>query len=265
MKTRLDARLVEMGSATGRDRAKAMIMSGMVYVNGEKAVKAGEEVCETADVEVRGNGLRWVSRGGMKLEKALDVFPIKLSGKICMDIGASTGGFTDCMLNGGAAKVYAVDVGYGQLAWKLRCDGRVAVMERTNIRYVTPEMIGEALDFCGVDVSFISLKLVIPVMAALLKENGEAVCLIKPQFEAGRGKVGKNGVVRDASVHLEVSEKICEFARGSGFSVMGFGYSPIKGPRGNIEYLLYLKKTQSGDAVSPEEIAETVRKSHMEM
>lgn len=242
MKTRLDIYLTENNLATGRDKAKAIIMSGIVYVNEQKADKAGMLVSEDDKIEVRGSTLAYVSRGGLKLEKAMKSFGIKLDGKICMDIGASTGGFTDCMLQNGATKVFAVDVGYGQLAWSLRTDERVCNMERTNIRYVTKEDIGEQLDFASVDVSFISLKLVLPVLKELLKDNGEAVCLIKPQFEAGREKVGKNGVVREKETHIEVINMVKEYVLSQEFSILGIDFSPIKGPKGNIEYLIYIKK-----------------------
>jgi len=242
MKTRLDIYLTENNLATGRDKAKAIIMSGIVYVNEQKADKAGMLVSEDDKIEVRGSTLAYVSRGGLKLEKAMKSFGIKLDGKVCMDIGASTGGFTDCMLQNGAVKVFAVDVGYGQLAWSLRTDERVCNMERTNIRYVTKEDIGEQLDFASVDVSFISLKLVLPVLKELLKDNGEAVCLIKPQFEAGREKVGKNGVVREKETHIEVINMVKEYVLSQEFSILGIDFSPIKGPKGNIEYLIYIKK-----------------------
>lgn len=265
MKLRLDALLVQGGYVGGRDKAKALIMAGQVYVNGQKAVKPGEEVSQDAELEVRGETLRWVSRGGLKLEKALSVFPVSLEGAVCMDIGASTGGFTDCMLENGAAKVFAVDVGYGQLAWKLREDPRVVVMERTNIRYVEPEQIDGPLDFASVDVSFISLGLVLPVAARLLRPGGQMVCLVKPQFEAGRSKVGKNGVVRELSTHLEVGEKAYAMAKENGFAVQGFDYSPIKGPQGNIEYLMFLEHSLGEDAVRPEDVAEVIQKSHIDM
>ena len=257
-KKRLDARIVELGLCESREKAKAAIMAGDVYVNGQKALKAGDTVRDEDQIELRG-GMEFVSRGGYKLKKAMAVFPITLTDKICMDIGASTGGFTDCMLQNGAAKVYCVDVGYGQLAWKLRSDERVINLERTNIRYVTEEQIPDHPDFASVDVSFISLKLVLPVVYTLLAATGACVCLIKPQFEAGREKVGKKGVVREQSTHVEVVEAIVAFARETGFTVAGLDYSPIKGPEGNIEYLLYLKK--SGE---PAEVdaADVVKNSH---
>ena len=240
-KKRLDVLLTERGLVESRQRAQGIIMSGLVYVNQQKVDKAGAQIEEAAQIEVRGNDLPYVSRGGLKLEKALKVFPLELEGKIAIDAGASTGGFTDCMLQNGVKKVYAVDVGYGQLAWSLRNDGRVVCMERTNVRYLTPEIIPESLDFGTVDVSFISLKLILPALQKLMKPEGELVCLVKPQFEAGREKVGKKGVVRDPKVHLEVLEQFLHHASESGFSVKGLSFSPIRGPEGNIEYLGYLK------------------------
>ena len=241
-KTRLDVLLVERGLQESRQKAQATIMSGLVYVNGQKVDKPGTAVLNDAPIEVRGNALKYVSRGGLKLEKAMATFPIDLKGNICADIGASTGGFTDCMLQNGAAKVYAVDVGYGQLAWKLRSDERVVCMERTNARYLTHEEIPDELDFASVDVSFISLKLILPALCGLLKEKGHVSCLVKPQFEAGREKVGKKGVVRDPAVHLEVLENFLVHAKESGFTVLGMTFSPIRGPEGNIEYLGFLEK-----------------------
>lgn len=241
-KVRLDVLLTEKGLQESRQKAQATIMSGLVYVNGQRVDKPGAAVDPEADVQVRGNTLRYVSRGGLKLEKAMAVWPIELAGKICMDVGASTGGFTDCMLQNGAARVYAVDVGYGQLAWSLRSDGRVVCLERTNARYLSHEIIPEEPDFSSVDVSFISLKLILPAIADVLRDGGEAVCLIKPQFEAGREKVGKKGVVRDPAVHREVLERFLEHARDAGFAVLGLTYSPIRGPEGNIEYLGWLEK-----------------------
>ncbi len=265
MKTRLDIYLVENGLVSGRDLAKSLIMEGKVYVNNQKADKAGDQVSEKDKVEVRGETLRYVSRGGLKLEKAMKSFPVTLEGKTAMDIGASTGGFTDCMLQNGAKKVFAVDVGYGQLAWKLRCDERVVNMERTNIRNVTIESIGEALDFASVDVAFISLKLVLPVAHQLLKDGGEAVALIKPQFEAGREKVGKKGVVRDPLVHKEVIETVTSFTQDLGFTVLGLDFSPIRGPEGNIEYLMYIRKETDFEKEDfAEEISLLVEKSHVE-
>ena len=242
-KVRLDLYLFENGFTESREKAKALIMSGIVYVNDQKELKPGRDIKSDDTVEVRGSTLKYVSRGGLKLEKAMQEFPIELDDSICMDIGASTGGFTDCMLQNGAKKVYSIDVGYGQLAWKLRSDERVVNLERTNFRYVTHEQIPEEIDFASVDVSFISLKIILPVMYELLKDNGEAVCLIKPQFEAGREKVGKKGVVRDVNVHTEVIENIVSFAASQKFKVSGLSYSPVKGPEGNIEYLIYLKKS----------------------
>ena len=242
MKTRLDVLLVERGLSPSREKAKAVIMAGDVYVDGQKEDKAGTSFEETVFIEVRAPGLRYVSRGGLKLEKALQVFPIDLTGKVCMDVGASTGGFTDCMLQNGAAKVYAIDVGRGQLDWTLRNDPRVVCMEKTNIRYVTPEDLGEEAAFSSIDVSFISLTKVLPVVYTLLEPEGQVVSLIKPQFEAGREKVGKKGVVRDPKVHLEVIEGVMAFAAENGFEIRGLTFSPVKGPEGNIEYLLHLKK-----------------------
>lgn len=251
MKKRLDMLLVEKGLEQSREKAKATIMAGIVFVNNQKSDKPGNMVEEDAQIEVRGHTLKYVSRGGLKLEKAMELYHMDLTGKVCMDIGASTGGFTDCMLQCGAQKVYAVDVGYGQLDWKLRNDPRVVNMERTNIRYVTNEQVQEPLDFASVDVAFISLKLVLPVAYSLLKEGGEVIALIKPQFEAGKGKVGKNGVVRDEKIHLEVIEQVLAFTREMGFSIYGLTFSPIKGPKGNIEYLMYIKKDGQGH-LSPE-------------
>ncbi len=240
MKKRLDLLLTEKGLAASREKAKALIMAGNVYVNGQKVEKAGTLFPEEASLEVRGNPLPYVSRGGLKLAKAVQTFSLGFDGMVCMDIGASTGGFTDCMLQNGAAKVYAVDVGYGQLDWGLRNDPRVVCMEKTNIRYVKPEDIPDRIRFASVDVSFISLTKVLPPAKELMTEDGEIVCLIKPQFEAGREKVGKKGVVRDPSVHEEVIRKVMEFASGEGFVLKGLTWSPVKGPEGNIEYLLYM-------------------------
>ena len=261
-KKRLDVMLVEQGLAESREKAKAIIMSGIVYVDGEKEDKAGSTFAETANIEVRGKTLKYVSRGGLKLEKAMQVFPIELEGKVCMDVGASTGGFTDCMLQNGAVKVYSVDVGYGQLAWKLREDERVICMEKTNIRYVKPEDIDDKIEFASVDVSFISLSKVLPPLRNLLKEDAEVVCLIKPQFEAGREKVGKKGVVRDKSVHVEVIENVSCFALVSGFEILGLDFSPVKGPEGNIEYLIHLRKTaeiQENDILLEEDYKKTIK------
>ncbi len=242
-KIRLDVALVERGFAESREKAKALIMSGIVFVNNQKSDKAGNTVTPDDILEVRGETLKYVSRGGLKLEKAVSSFALSLDGFVCADIGASTGGFTDCMLQNNAAKVYSIDVGYGQLAWKLRTDERVINLERTNFRYVTSEQIPELLDFASVDVSFISLSHILPVMNTLLKENATSVCLIKPQFEAGKENVGKKGVVRDKSVHIAVIEKIVALALENGFSVLGLDFSPVKGPEGNIEYLCYLQKS----------------------
>ncbi len=263
-KKRLDIVLFERGFAESREKAKALIMSGIVYVNDQKEIKAGRDIRSDDTIEVRGATLKYVSRGGLKLEKAMESFPIFLKDCVCMDIGASTGGFTDCMLQNGASKVYSVDVGYGQLAWKLRSDSRVVNLERTNFRYVTSEQIPEAIDFASVDVSFISLKLILPVMYELLKMSGEAVCLIKPQFEAGRENVGKKGVVRDPQVHENVIRAIAEFANSQRFDVLGLEHSPVKGPEGNIEYLMYIKKCE--DVKSSADVIDTatelVKRSH---
>ncbi|PNV61228.1 TlyA family rRNA (cytidine-2'-O)-methyltransferase [Clostridium sp. chh4-2] len=246
MKERLDVLLVGRNLAESREKAKAIIMSGIVYVDGQKEDKAGTTFEDTVNIEVRGATLKYVSRGGLKLEKAMTHFGVTLEGKVCMDVGSSTGGFTDCMLQNGAVKVYAVDVGHGQLAWKLRNDERVVCMEKTNIRYVTPEDIGDQIEFSSIDVSFISLTKVLGPVKQLLKEDGQIVCLIKPQFEAGREKVGKKGVVREKSTHLEVIETVINYAITIGFEVLGLEFSPIKGPEGNIEYLLYLQNHESG-------------------
>ena len=245
MKIRLDQYLCQQGLAQSRERAKALIMAGIVYVDGEKVDKAGTTIADTSSVEVRGHDIGYVSRGGLKLEKAMREFGLQLQGRTCMDIGASTGGFTDCMLQNGAQRVYSVDVGYGQLAWSLRTDPRVVNLERTNARYLTREQVPEEIDFFSVDVSFISLTLILPAVRPLLAEHGQAVCLIKPQFEAGREKVGKKGVVRDKAVHEEVIEKIRSFALENGFSVLGLTFSPVKGPEGNIEYLIYLERSEA--------------------
>ena len=245
-KTRLDVLLVEQGLQESRQKAQATIMAGIVYVNNQKVDKPGTAVPNDAHIEVRGKTLRYVSRGGLKLEKAMQTWPILLEGKTCADIGSSTGGFTDCMLQNGAVKVYAVDVGHGQLDWKLRNDPRVVCMEKTNIRYVTQEDIADKINFSSIDVSFISLTKVLGPVKALLADDGQIVCLIKPQFEAGREKVGKKGVVREKSTHLEVIEKVIEFAVSIGFEILNLEYSPIKGPEGNIEYLLYLQNHADG-------------------
>ena len=261
MKERLDILLVNRGLAASREKAKAVIMSGAVYVENQKEDKAGSMFDPQVLIEVRGNTLPYVSRGGLKLEKAVNCFPIALAGCVCMDVGASTGGFTDCMLQNGAAKVYAVDVGHGQLDWKLRNDSRVVCMEKTNIRYVLPEHVPEQLDFVSIDVSFISLTKVLGPVKALLKPDGQVVCLIKPQFEAGREKVGKKGVVRDKQVHLEVIQAVADFAVSIGYGLLDLEFSPVKGPEGNIEYLLYLSNAadaaaQRAFAGLPEQIVE---------
>ena len=267
MKERLDVLLVKRNLAESREKAKAVIMSGIVYVEGQKEDKAGTTFDESVNIEVRGHTLKYVSRGGLKLEKAMSHFGVMLEGKTCMDVGSSTGGFTDCMLQNGAVKVYAVDVGHGQLAWKLRNDERVVCMEKTNIRYVTPDEIPEKIDFSSIDVSFISLTKVLEPVKWLLKVEGEIVCLIKPQFEAGREKVGKKGVVREKSVHLEVIEMVIAYAVSIGFEVLNLEYSPIKGPEGNIEYLLYLKNHPEGELIPDVPVApkDIVEAAHQEL
>lgn len=263
MKERLDILLVKGGFAESREKAKAIIMSGNVFVNNVREDKAGSTFDERAIIEVKGNTLKYVSRGGLKLEKAMANFDVTVDGKVCMDIGASTGGFTDCMLQNGAVKVYSVDVGHGQLAWKLRQDDRVVCMEKTNIRYVTPDDIEDKIEFFSVDVSFISLTKVLGPVRELLNEKGEGVCLIKPQFEAGREKVGKKGVVRDKKVHLEVVNMIVDYCIANGFKVMNLEFSPIKGPEGNIEYLVHIVKTEENDLEKPELLIEQiVEKAH---
>lgn len=264
-KKRLDIAVFEQGYAPSREKAKAVIMAGQVYVNNQKVDKAGFELKEDDVLEVRGNTLKYVSRGGLKLEKAMQCFPIDISGKICMDVGASTGGFTDCMLMNGASKVYSIDVGYGQLAWKLRCDDRVVNLERTNFRYVDETKITDKIDFASVDVSFISLKLIFPNLKKFLKPGGKAVCLIKPQFEAGKEKVGKKGVVRDVSVHLEVVNRVMQEAVDAGFSVLGLDYSPVKGPEGNIEYLMFLSSAVSPEITDGINAQDVVNRSHEEL
>ncbi len=255
--------MTERGLAESREKAKALIMAGQVYVENQKADKPGDTFPEDAPIEVRGKGLAYVSRGGLKLEKAMGEFPIALEGKVCMDVGASTGGFTDCMLQNGARKVYAVDVGYGQLAWTLRNDPRVVNLERTNARYLTREQIPEAIQFFSVDVSFISLGIILPAVRPLLAEGARAVCLIKPQFEAGREKVGKKGVVRDRKVHEEVICRIQELALENGYSVLGLTFSPVKGPEGNIEYLIYLERSEAPErAPGVPQAAQVVEESH---
>lgn len=264
MKERLDILLVNGGYAPSREKAKAIIMSGNVYVNGQKEDKAGTMFDEKAIIEVKGAALKYVSRGGLKLEKAMENFDIVLSGKVCMDVGASTGGFTDCMLQNGAVKVYSVDVGHGQLAWKLRQDERVVCMEKTNIRYVVPEDIEEPVEFASIDVSFISLTKVLLPVKNLLTPNGQIGALIKPQFEAGREQVGKKGVVRDKKVHEEVIKMVSDYAVSIGFELLNLEFSPIKGPEGNIEYLLHLQNHNDGETRSniPFNIHEIVEKAH---
>lgn len=262
MKERLDVLLVKNGLAASREKAKAIIMSGSVYVDGQKEDKAGSMFPDTAEISVKGHTLKYVSRGGLKLEKAVEAFGVRLEGKVCMDVGASTGGFTDCMLQNGAVKVYSVDVGRGQLDWKLRQDPRVVCMEKTNIRYVTPDQIGEPLDFASVDVSFISLTKVLEPAKALLREGAQMVCLIKPQFEAGKDKVGKKGVVREQSTHREVIEKVIAYARGLGFRVLHLDYSPVKGPEGNIEYLVHLANDNLPESEETADVAAVVRMAH---
>ncbi len=257
--------LVNRGLAPSREKAKTMIMEGNVFVENQREDKAGATFDTEAEITVKGNTLKYVSRGGLKLEKAMTHFGITLEGKVCMDIGASTGGFTDCMLQNGAVKVYSVDVGYGQFAWKLRQDPRVVCMEKTNIRYVTPADIDDVLDFASVDVSFISLTKVLIPARELLRDGGEMVCLIKPQFEAGREKVGKKGVVRDKAVHEEVVERIIEFASQNGFFVKNLEYSPIKGPEGNIEYLVYIRKDETGGVDAAVDIKAVVDAAHGEL
>ncbi|MBS5927564.1 MAG: TlyA family RNA methyltransferase [Clostridium sp.] len=265
-KERLDILLVDRGIITSRERAKTSIMAGKVFVDGRRVDKAGEKVPVTANIEYKGEKLPYVSRGGLKLEKAMKNFPITLKGKVCMDIGASTGGFTDCMLQNGASKVFSIDVGYGQFAWKLRTDERVVCMERTNIRYVKPEDLGELVDFASIDVSFISLKKIMPATVELLKDNGEVVALIKPQFEAGKEKVGKKGVVRDIEVHKEVVFGIIDYLIEHNLNVLGVSYSPIKGPEGNIEYLVYFTKdTERESTFVREDVDKVVEASHTEI
>lgn len=264
-KMRLDIALFERGLAPSREKAKAIIMAGIVYVNNQKSDKAGKEVKAEDVIEVRGSTLKYVSRGGLKLEKAMQCFPINLENKICMDVGASTGGFTDCMLMNNASKVYSIDVGYGQLAWKLRIDNRVINLERTNFRYVTSEQVPDVINFASVDVSFISLKHILPNLNTLLAENGQAVCLIKPQFEAGREKVGKKGVVSDLNTHIEVVENTINLALECGFSVKGLQFSPVKGPEGNIEYLIYLEKNPKPDVSIEVDAIGLVNQSHEEL
>ena len=260
----MDVLLVQLGLANSRELAKAYIMAGNVYVDGQKEDKAGTKVAVNADIEVKGSQMKYVSRGGYKLEKAINEYGVQLEGKICLDSGASTGGFTDCMLQNGASKVYAIDVGYGQFAWKLRNDERVVCLERPNVRYVTHEQVPDEGDFASIDVSFISLTKVLPAVLGVLGANGQLVCLIKPQFEAGREKVGKKGVVRDINVHREVIEMIVNYVRAQNLGILALDFSPIKGPEGNIEYLIYLDKSQTG--MTEEEVQarleEVVAESH---
>ena len=265
MKERLDVLLVQKGLAPSREKAKTMIMEGNVFVDNQREDKAGTCFDPSVNIEIHGNTLRYVSRGGLKLEKAMAQFGITLDDKVCMDIGASTGGFTDCMLQNGAKKVYAVDVGYGQFAWKLRQDPRVVCMEKTNIRYVTPEDIGDALNFASVDVSFISLTKVLGPAKELLKDGGQMVCLIKPQFEAGKDKVGKKGVVRDPAVHKEVIERVILFAKSIGFGILHLDYSPIKGPEGNIEYLVHIVKDAEAESQEVIDVEAVVAEAHGEL
>ena len=261
-KTRLDVAVFEGGYAPSREKAKAIIMAGQVYVNNQKVDKAGFELKEGDKLEVRGKALKYVSRGGLKLEKAMQVFPITLADKTCMDVGASTGGFTDCMLQNGAVKVYAVDVGYGQLAWSLRTDARVINMERTNIRNVKPEDLTEPVAFFSVDVSFISLHHIFPVAQAITTPDAMGVCLVKPQFEAGREKVGKNGVVRDPATHREVLHNAMGYAAANGFKVCGLDFSPVKGPEGNIEYLMFVQKSEQPGVLDDSVAEQVVAASH---
>ena len=262
MKERLDVLLVKRGLAESREKAKAIIMSGIVYVEDQKEDKAGTTFDENAKIEVRGSTLKYVSRGGLKLEKAMTHFGVTLDQKVCMDVGASTGGFTDCMLQNGAVKVFSVDVGHGQLAWKLRNDPRVVCMEKTNIRYVTPEDIGEPVDFSSIDVSFISLTKVLGPVKEILSPGGEVVALIKPQFEAGREKVGKNGVVRDPATHCEVLHNAMGYAAANGFAVRGLDFSPVKGPEGNIEYLMFVQKSDEPAVLDDSVAKQVVEASH---
>ena len=271
MKERLDVLLVKRNLASSREKAKAIIMSGNVFVDGQREDKAGTSFSEEVQIEVRGHALPYVSRGGLKLEKAMKNFDVSMEGKVCTDVGSSTGGFTDCMLQNGAVKVFAIDVGHGQLDWKLRQDDRVVCMEKTNFRYMTPEDIPDVLDFASVDVSFISLDKILTPAYALLKEQGEMVALIKPQFEAGREKVGKKGVVRDPKVHEEVISRIVRHADEVSFEVLDLSYSPIRGPEGNIEYLIHLRKNPERTvypdipAVFKKKIKEIVEEAHQEL
>ncbi len=262
MKKRLDMLVFEKGFAESREKAKTLIMEGLVYVDNQKSDKPGTSYSEKCNIEVRDNRLRYVSRGGLKLERAIESFDINIKGAVCMDVGASTGGFTDCMLKNGAEKVYCIDVGYGQLDWKLRNNPKVVNLERTNIRHIDKSLIKDTVNFFSVDVSFISLCLVLPVVRGIIESGALGVCLIKPQFEAGREKVGKRGVVRDKEVHVKVIEKICNFCANNGFSVLGLDYSPIKGPEGNIEYLILIKKSDNAYIDEPVDIESIVELSH---
>ena len=261
MKKRLDVLISERGLSESREKAKALIMSGVVYVNNEKQLKAGTEFEETVEIIIS-DTLKYVSRGGYKLEKTINNYGLDLEGRICADIGSSTGGFTDCMLQNNASKVYAVDVGYGQLAWSLRNDPRVVCLERTNARYLTHEVIPDNLDFFSMDVSFISVKLILPAVYDLMNDHGQGVILIKPQFEAGKNKIGKNGVIRDPSVHKEVLEDITSFLEKNGFGILALDYSPIKGPKGNIEFLAYVEKNSTSNSFN---IDEVIRSAHLEL
>lgn len=262
MKQRLDVLLVEKNLAVSREKAKALIMSGQVFVDGEREDKAGTFFNENVEIQVKGSTLKYVSRGGLKLEKAVEQFDLILNGRVCMDVGASTGGFTDCMLQNGAIKVYAVDVGYGQFAWKLRQDERVVCMEKTNIRYVTKDDINDKIEFTSIDVSFISLTKVLLPVRELMADQGEIVCLIKPQFEAGRENVGKKGVVKDPLIHTQVIEKVISFSVEHDFSVLDLSFSPVKGPEGNIEYLLYMKKDADKNQEAKVDVAKIVEEAH---
>lgn len=266
MKQRLDVLLVERGLADSREKAKAIIMSGNVFVKGVREDKAGSTFDDKVEIEVKGQTLKYVSRGGLKLEKAIEQYDVSVKDKVCMDVGSSTGGFTDCMLQNGATKVYAIDVGTNQLAWKLRSDERVVSMEKTNIRYVTPDQLDELVQFASIDVAFISLTKVLLPVKGLLVPDGEVVCLIKPQFEAGREQVGKKGVVRDKNVHVDVIEMVIDYAKSIGFSILRLDYSPIKGPEGNIEYLLHIKNDDKSEGeVSHEEVVQIVQNAHGEL
>lgn len=261
-KIRLDILMTEKGLAPSREKAKAFIMEGRVFVNEEKVDKAGALVRPDSAITVRGDAMRYVSRGGYKLEKAIEKYGLRFDESVCMDIGASTGGFTDCMLQNGASRVYAIDVGYGQLAWSLRTDPRVVNLERTNVRYLTTDQVPEKVDFASVDVSFISLSLIFPVLKSFLKDGGSAVALVKPQFEAGKGKVGKKGVVRDPQIHLEVLLKVIDISKANALYLSDIDYSPIKGPEGNIEYLFYLQNSDEPTVIGEEEARRLVENSH---